>query len=190
MSSWLFSHPINHPIVTKGDESGGTFQPPMAETPMNTDPICSKEMDEATALQAEREGKIHYFCSEQCRQKFLSRPPSGIGGGSCCGSEPKRSTVSAEGRNAKKAEAHSHGHGHDQPAHHHSTDAVTPSTAAKYFCPMCAGVESDKPGGCPKCGMALERNPVEAGFGSYLYLAIAALTFAAWMRWGPEPRLA
>ncbi len=30
---------------------------------------------------------------------------------------------------------------------------------AKYFCPMCPGVESDKPGDCPKCGMALERNP-------------------------------
>ena len=24
---------------------------------------------------------------------------------------------------------------------------------------MCPGVESDKPGACPKCGMALERNP-------------------------------
>src|SRR6187397_373756 len=36
---------------------------------------------------------------------------------------------------------------------------VTPPPAAKYFCPMCAGVESDKPGSCPKCGMALERNP-------------------------------
>ena len=30
---------------------------------------------------------------------------------------------------------------------------------SKYFCPMCDGVESDKPGSCPKCGMALERNP-------------------------------
>lgn len=29
-------------------------------------------------------------------------------------------------------------------------------SASKYFCPMCAGVESDKPGSCPKCGMALE----------------------------------
>lgn len=25
-----------------------------------------------------------------------------------------------------------------------------------YFCPMCPGVESDEPGTCPKCGMALE----------------------------------
>jgi len=30
----------------------------------------------------------------------------------------------------------------------------------RYFCPMCGGVESDTPGSCPKCGMALERNPV------------------------------
>ena len=30
----------------------------------------------------------------------------------------------------------------------------------KYFCPMCEGVESDTPGSCAKCGMALERNPV------------------------------
>ncbi len=29
----------------------------------------------------------------------------------------------------------------------------------KWFCPMCPGVESDEPGDCPKCGMALERNP-------------------------------
>src|SRR2546430_15504734 len=29
----------------------------------------------------------------------------------------------------------------------------------KYFCPMCEGMESETPGSCPKCGMALERNP-------------------------------
>ena len=32
--------------------------------------------------------------------------------------------------------------------------------ASKYFCPMCEGAESDTPGSCPKCGMALERNPL------------------------------
>ena len=42
---------------------------------------------------------------------------------------------------------------------HEPHETVKPSTGAKYFCPMCAGVESDKPGDCPKCGMALERNP-------------------------------
>lgn len=44
--------------------------------------------------------------------------------------------------------------------HHHDHGAVKPSSQAKYFCPMCPGVESDKPGDCPKCGMALERNPM------------------------------
>jgi len=45
---------------------------------------------------------------------------------------------------------------HDHP--HHDPD-VQPSKNAKYYCPMCEGVVSDQPGDCPKCGMALERNP-------------------------------
>jgi Cu+-exporting ATPase len=47
--------------------------------------------------------------------------------------------------------------------HGHSHDAdVKPSAGAKYFCPMCPGVESEKPGDCPKCGMALEPKGVPA----------------------------
>ncbi|MCX6857152.1 MAG: hypothetical protein NTV80_19850, partial [Verrucomicrobia bacterium] len=38
---------------------------------------------------------------------------------------------------------------------HAAHEAVKPPTTAKYLCPMCPGVESDKPGDCPKCGMAL-----------------------------------
>ena len=36
---------------------------------------------------------------------------------------------------------------------------------------MCPGVESDKPGACPKCGMALERNPawIDAAAGKIIY---------------------
>lgn len=37
------------------------------------DPIWMT-VDEATALQAERDGKKFYFCSDHCRQKFLSTP--------------------------------------------------------------------------------------------------------------------
>jgi Cu+-exporting ATPase len=52
------------------------------------DPICGMTVDEATALHAEREGKTFYFCSDHCRQKFLSTPasakPKGKSGG-CCG---------------------------------------------------------------------------------------------------------
>lgn len=52
------------------------------------DPICGMTVDTATALHAERDGKAFYFCSEHCREKFLSAPadpkPEGTSG-SCCG---------------------------------------------------------------------------------------------------------
>ena len=52
------------------------------------DPICGMTVDEATALHAERDGKKFYFCSDHCRQKFLSTPaganPEEKSGG-CCG---------------------------------------------------------------------------------------------------------
>lgn len=44
-------------------------------------------------------------------------------------------------------------------SHHAASEPVKPPANAKYFCPMCPGAESDKPGDCPVCGMALERNP-------------------------------
>ena len=47
---------------------------------------------------------------------------------------------------------------HEEHGHHHDA-AVKPPAAAKYYCPMCEGLVSDQPGDCPKCGMALERNP-------------------------------
>ena len=52
------------------------------------DPVCGMTVDEATALHAERDGKTFYFCSDHCRQKFLSTPtgakPEGKSG-CCCG---------------------------------------------------------------------------------------------------------
>ncbi len=87
---------------------------------MAIDPICLMEVDESTALRAERDGETFYFCCENCRQKF-------IGGA---------------GRLV----------------------AVSPPTKGStlYICPMCPGVESTKPGPCPKCGMDLEPKFVAA----------------------------
>lgn len=78
----------------------------------------------------------------------------------CC--KPKTETPPAKecchiSKEPAAASCHAnHGHAHDH--HHRHDNNVKPSAAAKYFCPMCPGVESDKPGDCPKCGMALERN--------------------------------
>jgi P-type Cu+ transporter len=95
---------------------------------MAIDPICGMQVDEATGLSAERDDKTFYFCSPFCREKFLR------------GEVP------------------------DKPSHRHmarAPDLVSiaipqAGPAAKYICPMCPGVESDRPGPCPKCGMALE----------------------------------
>jgi P-type Cu+ transporter len=48
------------------------------------------------------------------------------------------------------------GSAHHGSGHHHERK---PPAGAAYYCPMCEGVASDKPGDCPKCGMVLERNP-------------------------------
>ena len=52
------------------------------------DPICGMTVDESTALPADRDGITFYFCSEDCRQKFLAAPadaqPEKKSGG-CCG---------------------------------------------------------------------------------------------------------
>ncbi len=41
---------------------------------MAIDPICGMTVDDATSLHAERDGQTSYFCSEHCREKFLSAP--------------------------------------------------------------------------------------------------------------------
>jgi Cu+-exporting ATPase len=106
---------------------------------MAIDPICGMQVDEATGLQAKRpgDGKTFYFCCEHCRQKFLAAEFAG---------QPE--SLVQLGVAAPRP----------------TLPPSTPS-AAKYFCPMCPGVESDRPGQCPKCGMPLERNPaaLEAG---------------------------
>jgi len=116
------------------------------------DPICGMSVDASSPIRAERDGQTYYFCCENCRQKFLGQtgsagtPPLvqlGLGG----------STSPAQ--HAPSACCHTPHAG----AHGHAGTTVQPSSTSKYFCPMCPGVESDKPGDCPVCGMALERNP-------------------------------
>ncbi len=100
------------------------------------DPICGMEVDpENAAAMVERDGEKFYFCSTHCRGKFVAPNENAAEGThSCC-----------------------HGAAHHSAAETKSAAAAR-KPASKYFCPMCEGVESDKPGTCPKCGMALERN--------------------------------
>ena len=100
-----------------------------------TDPVCGMKIDpENAAAVVERDGEKFYFCSEHCRDAFV------------VGRKERDAACVLSGRTAfREGEA---------------SAATTREPASKYFCPMCEGVESDTPGSCPKCGMALERNPL------------------------------
>jgi len=109
---------------------------------MATDPICGMTVDETSALRAGRAGQAYYFCCEHCRQKFLAQATS-----------KNRVALAIMG------DIHDGCSDEHERHRHHGEAGAKPSVTAKYFCPMCPGVESDQPGDCPKCGMALERNP-------------------------------
>lgn len=96
---------------------------------MAIDPICHMEVDESTDIKVEHGGETYYFCCEHCRRKYLQQHPDAVAAG------PVLHQISLGPPPAPK-----------------------PPPTAAYYCPMCEGVESDSPGECPKCGMALERS--------------------------------
>jgi P-type Cu+ transporter len=67
----------------------------------------------------------------------------------------ERPTTASEGGGVRHEDLN---HGHHEHQAHQKESKKTAATA-KYSCPMCPGVESERPGACPNCGMALERNP-------------------------------
>ncbi len=104
------------------------------------DPICGMMVDDQIALRATKEGQTEYFCCEHCRQKFLKGDAQG-GAGGCCQSEDHQLLQLTSSM--------------------HET-SIKKSSKSAYYCPMCEGIESDKPGECSKCGMALEKSNVKS----------------------------
>ncbi len=124
---------------------------------MKTDPICGMSVDETKALKAERNGETFYFCSEHCRETFLKHPANEKK--SCCSSKEPKPPAPAEMSCCTSSKVETPPAPKKSCCGGHGGEAVAASAEAKYFCPMCPGVASDEPGDCPKCGMALERNP-------------------------------
>lgn len=93
---------------------------------MAIDPICGMTVDEASARSARRGDQSVYFCSEHCRGKFL-------------GSE------SHENQDA--------GHPHKG---QNQRIASEDRLSGKYTGPMHPELREEKPGSCPKCGIAPE----------------------------------
>lgn len=98
------------------------------------DPVCKMTVDPTTVQwRYDHAGQPFYFCSRMCLEKFSVDPLQYLA--------PKPVLIGIGGLSAKPK----------MPAMPRKAPAQQ-----EYFCPMDPEVVSDKPGACPKCGMALE----------------------------------
>ena len=104
------------------------------------DPVCGMSVDPTRAAGAvEHAGQTYYFCSRHCVQKFqadpkhylVPKPPVLVQLGGIGG-------ISADDANS----------------------LLKKGVNVEYICPMDPDVISDRPGPCPRCGMALEPRTV------------------------------
>jgi P-type Cu+ transporter len=135
------------------------------------DPVCGMIVDPAAGKPtAEFEGHLYHFCCDACRTKFLADPNAYIQARDpVCGMTVNRATARhflkhdgrkfyfcSDGCKAKfesKPEDYLNGRSNPRPM----------PVATRYTCPMHPEIISDRPGDCPKCGMALEPMGVPAG---------------------------
>ena len=101
-------------------------------TSVSVDPVCGMTVNvESAAGTYEYKGQSYYFCSTHCLTKFREDPERFLDKAT----EPRVSQPVGIQREVKPAAA---------------------PVAQTYTCPMHPEVRRDKPGPCPKCGMALE----------------------------------
>jgi Cu+-exporting ATPase len=117
-----------------------------APTPAR-DPVCGMNVNPATAkFVDEYAGKKYYFCCASCQEKFKANAEGYL-------NQPAPAGLVTLAMPVPKAAAHG--------ALTHLLPLAKPapaSPAATYVCPMCPEVRESKPGACPSCGMALERD--------------------------------
>ncbi len=46
--------------------------------PRTKDPICGMDVDESSALSANRNGQTFYFCGSRCQKKFIAASASAM----------------------------------------------------------------------------------------------------------------
>ena len=114
---------------------------------MERDPVCGMIVDRARGKsRVEFANNTYVFCSESCAKKFSAEPATYLNSKQ----RPPAATYAASALRS----------GH---LNRSSVTAMQPKvslerakTSAPYVCPMGPEVQEQKPGACPKCGMALE----------------------------------
>ncbi len=112
------------------------------------DPVCGMSVDPARAAgHVEHKGTTYSFCSKSCVAKFSADPDKYLSGAR----ESHQTAVAPMLQiGGLKKTSSSPAASHQPPATSHQPPATI------YTCPMHPEVRSQKPGACPKCGMALE----------------------------------
>jgi Cu+-exporting ATPase len=96
------------------------------------------------AAQSVHDGKTFYFCCQSCATKFATSPEKYLGAPNATATDS--TPVQLLGTKST------------QPSPPPPEQRATPKqdAPADYICPMDPDIHEDRPGACPKCGMALE----------------------------------
>ncbi|QND67069.1 heavy metal translocating P-type ATPase [Mesorhizobium loti] len=135
------------------------------------DPVCGMIVDPAAGKPAaEHDGHLYHFCSQGCCTKFVAEPEKFLTATDpVCGMSVDRATARHFARHEgqgfyfcspacqAKFEAEPQKYLGDRPARQPMPKGT------QYTCPMHPEIIRDKPGSCPKCGMALEPMGVPTG---------------------------
>src|SRR5450432_2058494 len=120
------------------------------------DPVCGMSVEPgAAAGKQEFGGRIYYFCSKRCAERFAAEPDRFLAVPGTAGTDAGHA-VADGAAHASAAGAVSQtepGAGIDVGS---AGDVDSVAKTAKYTCPMHPQIVQIGPGACPICGMALE----------------------------------